>query len=495
MSRPNLLLFTPDQLRADAVGCFGNPAAHTPNVDSLAARGARFDSAWSQHSACAPSRVSFMTGWYPHVAGHRTLDNLLAPEEPNLLRLLGNAGYNVALPGHRGDVFAPGVTEASTDFCGFLDTPQVGFADLRVAHGPDHPLTRGFYLGRQGEAPRVDVDEATTRTAIRWLEEGLDDRPWAMWVPLFAPHPPFMVEDPWFSMHDRAGVPLPIPAEAGVGKPAFMEEYRRRYGWQDLAEEHLREITATYYGMVSRVDDQLGRILAAVDRVGTGDDTVVVFFTDHGEYLGDHGLVEKWPSGLDPALMRNPLVVAGPGVAEGSVVAGEVELVDLLATCLELAEEEASHSHFGRSLTGLLADPASPHRDAAFCEGGFNPADEHLFEEAGWLYRHKGEIQHEMPHLVGKAVCVRTSSWSFVYRVEEGDELYDRVADPSEVVNLLATDRSDDQEVVDTVAGMRDRLLGWLVETGDVVGWTKDPRFPEIRSGWRHEAQVLGSPF
>jgi|TARA_B100000953_G_scaffold143522_1_gene118786 arylsulfatase A-like enzyme len=485
MGRPNLLLFTPDQLRADALGCFGNPVAQTPHLDALAGRGTRFHSAWSQHSVCGPSRVSIMTGWYPHTAGHRTLDRLLKPWEPNLLRCLKDTGYDVAMPGNRGDVFAPGVTEASTDFCGNLVEPTWTWGDMRIAVDEDHPLYRGFWFGSQGDEPRLDGDEATVQTAIRWLEERADERPWAMWVPLLAPHPPFMVEEPWYSMHDRADMPAPIPVESGLGKPGFMDEYRRRYRWNDLTDGHLAEIAATYYGMVSRVDDQLGRLLAAVDRTGHGEDTVTFCFSDHGEYLGDYRLVEKWPSGLDPSLVRNPFIAAGPGVGEHKVAFGEVEMVDLLPTCLELAEAEASHTHFGRSLTGLFADPTAPHRDAAFCEGGFNPADEPLLEVAGWIYRHKSEIQHDLPHLVGKAECVRTPEWTYVYRHEEGDELYDRSADPAETTSLLATDRAGGDDVVAVVAELRARLLAWMVETSDAFPWEADPRFPEIAHGWR----------
>src|SRR5690606_17505604 len=122
------------------------------------------------------------------------------------------------------------------------------------------------------------------------------------------------------------------------------------------------ELAATYHGMVSRVDDQLGRVLRAVDATGATDRTVTAFFTDHGEYLGDYGLVEKWPSGLHDCLLRNPLVLAGPGVPEGEEQDAPAELVDVFATLLELAGVEPAHTHFGRSL--LTADP----RDAAFSE-------------------------------------------------------------------------------------------------------------------------------
>ena len=133
---------------------------------------------------------------------------------------------------------------------------------------------------------------------------------------------------------------------------------------------------------------------------GYADNTYTFCFSDHGEYLGDHGLVEKWPSGLDPCLVRNPFIVTGPKIAEDEVSHSGVEMIDLLPTCLEIAETEASHTHFGKSLIPVLNDPLIEHRDAVFCEGGFNPEDNHLFEVAGWIYKHKSEIQHEMPEPV-----------------------------------------------------------------------------------------------
>ena len=205
--RPNILVFMPDQLRADAVGAFGSPVARTPYIDALAARGVRFDNAWTQHPVCGPSRVSFMTGWYPHVAGHRTLDHLLTAAEPNLLRTLRHAGYRVCMPGHRGDVFAPGVTEDSTDFCGFLVQPDLGPLltpppeSLRAS-----PLGRAFYRGSAGPERVVDFDEATTLTAIEWLDKEAAQRPWAMWVPLIFPHVPFTVEEPWWTLARTAAV-------------------------------------------------------------------------------------------------------------------------------------------------------------------------------------------------------------------------------------------------------------------------------------------------
>jgi arylsulfatase A-like enzyme len=469
-SRPNLLVFMTDQQRADSVGAFGNPAVQTPHLDALAARGTRFADAYSQHSACAQSRVSMMTGWYPHVAGHRTLDHLLQPWEPNILATLKESGYHVAWVGVRGDTFAPGVTAQATDFFGYLEPPSV--AALAAAHKemfpPDHPLRHAHYRGRL-EPDGPGPDEAAIRTAIQLVENGLPE-PFLLLVTLFAPHPPFAVEEPWYSRHDRRDMPEPGPS--GSGKPGFMAALRERNHLERLTVDDWVELVATYYGMVSQLDDQLGRVVAAVDRAGLAERTVTLFHTDHGEYLGDFGLVEKWPSGLDDCLLRNPLIVAGPGVAEGEVHHGLVEMIDIPATLAELAGVELEHAQFGRSLVPVLRDPSKPHRTVAFSEGGFR-IDEELQNElpAAYPYDLKTELLHDRPELVGRATAVRTDRWTYVYRSSEADELYDRVDDPGETTNVA--ERSDHAAVV---TELRDQLVRWLVETSDVIPRQRDPR-------------------
>ncbi len=483
MSQPNFVFFMPDQLRADALGCFGSPVAKTPNIDALAARGVRFDDAWAQHPVCGPSRVSLLTGWYPHVAGHRTLDNLIEDHEPNLFKTLRASGYDVMIAGDRGDVFAPDVTETSSDMCGFLEPPD-RTASMERWTSPfpeDHRMHRAMYFGETGTAESVDFDEATVRTAERWLHDHApDDQPWAMWVPLIFPHPPFTVEEPWFSLHDRADMPAPIGLADTVGKAGFMEAYRDIYGWGDLTADDFREIAATYHGMVSRVDDQLGRVVAAIDEIGAAGDTIVVFLTDHGEYLGDFGLVEKWPSGLDPCILRNPLIMAGADLPAGRVVDRPVELIDLLPTVCDLAGAEVEHTHFGRSLLPAIADPAVMHRDFACSEGGFRVSDQHLFELSTYIYEPKSRLQREQPALVGTALALRTPTHTYVHRRYEPDEFYDRLADPNETCNLIG--RADD---VDLQRELRDLLFGWLADTSDVIPWQANPRRPKIVHGPR----------
>jgi arylsulfatase A-like enzyme len=287
---------------------------------------------------------------------------------------------------------------------------------------------------------------------------------------LFAPHPPFGVAEPWYSLHDRADMPLPGPV--GTGKPQFMAALRQRAGLDGLESDDWAEIAATYYGMVSRLDDQLGRVIAALRSSGQEDRTLVCFFTDHGEYLGDFGLTEKWPSGLDDCLLRNPLVIAGPGVTEGHVFEGLTEMVDLLPTLCELAETEVGHVQFGRSFVPVLTGQTATHRDAAFSEGGFRIDEEPQNEPlAGYPYEVKTSLLHDEPERVGRAAAIRTDEWRFIHRMYESDELYDRGRDPGELTNVI--DQPANSAIV---TGLRSRLLAWLMETSDVIPAVRHPR-------------------
>jgi arylsulfatase A-like enzyme len=476
--RPNVAIVMPDQLRADAVGVFDPGGAHTPNIDALAARGTRFTQAFSQHSVCGPSRASIFSGWYPHVAGHRTLDHLLKPWEPNLLRLFKDAGYHVAWAGMRGDTFAPGVTKESTSFAGFLERPRHRGWPSPPMPSPALEKANCWYSGqrlpRDGEEDFVDFDEATVRTAEQLLREGMPE-PWLLFVALVFPHPPFAVEDPWFAAHDRAKVSPPVKADLS-DKPAFMRAMRDAYRLDLLSDDDWVELKATYYGMTARVDDQLRRITEAVGRTGASDRTAWAFFTDHGEFLGDYGLVEKWPSGLNDCLVRNPFVLSVPKGSGNQVCDELVEMVDLLPTLASLCEVPLAHSHFGRDLLPLLDDPTptSPHRHFAFSEGGHRNDEPHTLEDVSVPpYAAKAGLQQADPKVVGKAIALRSKEWTYVHRLYEGEELYDRTADPHETVNLSGRAEVDDLERT-----FRNEVGDWLMATADVVPWNADPRFP-----------------
>ena len=468
MRPPNFIFLIPDQLRSDALGCFGNVVAETPHVDAMAERGTRFTEAYVQHPVCSPSRASFLTGWYPHVRGHRTLTHLLRADEPNLLRILKEAGYHVIWAGARGDTFAPGVTELSVHEYGFAEAPNyVSYFDV-----PHDLWGRLFYVG-EVERGKIDFDEAVTRTAEKRLAS-LPSEPWVLFVPFLAPHCPFAVEEPWFSMYDRNRIPDPLPRGSGA-EARFKESIRRRCGLEAVTSEMWREVIAVYYGMVSRLDSQIGRILEALEQSGQVEQTVTFFFADHGEYLGDFGLIEKWPSGMDRCITADPLILSGGGLPAGQRCSSMVELIDILPTVLDLAGVSAPHRHFGRSLVPLIENPGREHRRYAFTEGGFSDWEESQLERPSFPYDLKGAIQHEEPRSVGRAVAVRDERWTYVWRLYEPPELYDRRADPAETVNVAGQ-----PEVIVVEQTMKDALLRWEVETSDVIPFDADPRMPLV---------------
>lgn len=473
MSRPNFVFFIPDQLRADAVGALGSTLVRTPNIDAYAQRATSFSQAYVQHSVCSPSRVSFWTGLYPHVRGRRTLTDLIRADEPNTLRYLKESGYYVSHLGTRGDTFAPGATEHAVHDYGFIVEPDVSL--MSRAGMPTMPpgisgLPRTFYVGRR-ETEVVDNDEAIIRSAEAWLADA-PDQPWALVLPLVAPHCPFHVSDPWYSMYDRVDMPERAQHRSGH-EPAFMQRMRDYFGLDAVTDEEWREIQAVYFGMVSRMDHHFGRVIAALDAHGLGDDTVVLFFADHGEYLGDYDLVEKWPSGVHDVLTRDPLIIGGPGLRRGAESHGLVELVDLMPTVLELAGIDPTETHFGRSLVPLLRGDTDDHREYAFTEGGFLVSEEPALERSPVPYDLKSAILHEHPEVVGRVIAVRSQQWTYVWRMYEPCELYSRIDDPYEERNV-ATEHGE------VVAQMHDVLLHWMLHTSDVMSMAQRPRFPEI---------------
>ncbi|PCD31343.1 hypothetical protein AU210_010998 [Fusarium oxysporum f. sp. radicis-cucumerinum] len=479
--RPNYIIFMPDQLRYDSLGCTTGPDSEikTPNIDAFAARGSLFTNCFTQASVCSQSRCSMFTGTYPHVSGHRSLENLIKPWEPNIFRSLKESGYHVACLAPRGDTFAPTVTELSLSEYGFLETPEFTPKFAGGGREVDESIWgRLFYRGLRDADKALDYDEAVVRSALTWLDCPPTDKPWVLFMPLIFPHCPFQVEEPYFSMYDRSKV---SSVEATVDKktgyePRYMKSIREKYGTHRATDEIWREIKATYYGMITRLDDQFGRVLTKIDELGIWKDTVTMFFTDHGEYLGDHGLIEKWPSGLSETLVHEPLIIGGAGLSEGRRIHAMTEMVDLVPTMLETSGIGESFAHNGLSWIPLLCGDAKTHKQYSFSEGGFLTSEEPILEQAPYPYDLKAGLQHEDTTLVGKAISLRDENWTYVYRLYEPAELYHRHNDPHELHNL-----AQDPEYKELADKYEKATLKWLLEGADVMPWTKDPRFPEVK--------------
>ncbi|MBD1552290.1 sulfatase-like hydrolase/transferase [Pseudomonas typographi] len=474
--RPNFVVIVADQLRVDCLPGFNDQTpVRTPHLDRLAAQGVRFGQAFTQHSVCSPSRVSFLSGRYPHVGGHRTLQYLLTEDEPNFLRTFRDNGYHVVHAGARGDTFAAGAAERSVHEHGFADPALNDLRDFfrprPGAPAPGGSLERAHYEGEK-PAGQVGFDEAVIRTAEAWLAKPHPE-PWVLYIPLVSPHPPFAVEQPWFSLYPRDAIALP---RHGSGpQPAFHAELARLHGWDRLQAQHWQELRAVYFGMVSYLDSLVGRVMASVQRHPLGGTTYTAFFSDHGEYLGDYGLVEKWPAGVEECLVRTPLIISGPGLAKGAQSDALIELIDVFPTLLDLAGVAADHPHYGRSFVGCLQDPLLEHRDAVFSEGGFREAESDLLERGGYPYDLKSQLQHDQPRSVGKVVARRDQQWTYVWRLYEPAQLFHRPSDPHEQHNLAGL-----AQYAAVERALMEKVLHWQVETADLIDPRQQERFAAV---------------
>jgi arylsulfatase A-like enzyme len=485
----NFIFFNPDELRAQSVGCYGNQIAQTPNMDRLAASGTRFDQCHVQHTVCTPSRCSFMTGWYPHVRGHRTLWNMLRPDEPNLLKYLKRAGYDVFWGG-KNDLLSPeSFAESVTDFrLGNYSTR----AGETVAHGEppyaqDDPRYYSFLYdqihgGIENLSDFRNVDGAIQVLRSPAISGAGDQKPFVMYLPLTFPHCPYHAPAPFHDLIDPAQVPALLPAGL-PGKPDYHQLIRQTRHLDLLGEAFFKKLHAVYLGMGAVTDTLLGMLLDALEETGHAEDTAIFVFADHGDWAGDYGLVEKWPSALDDCLTRVPFIVRVPGqdLARGHVVNEPVEMFDLMGTVLDLAGIEAEHTHFARSLVPQLHGAAGDPDRAAFSEGGYDPHEAHAFEgraqtaelfrNSAHIYYPKGRLQQDVPTSVCRVTSIRTQTHRLVRRPLGVSELYDLRSDPGECQNLHGSpEHAAIQHQLET------RLLDWYVHTSDVVPVEEHPR-------------------
>lgn len=498
MKRPHILLFNPDQWRGDVLGHVGNPAAVTPNLDRLVeTEGVSFSNAFCQNPVCTPSRCSFMTGWYPHVRGHRTMHYMLHPEhvEPNLLKILKENGYfvfwagkNDLVPGQDGneaycDVkFEP----SAADYKRWGLTPREGphSGKMEWRGEPDGDNYYSFYKGRLdkgGDKVYADSDWAQVLGTIDFIRSYDDEKPLFVFLTLEYPHPPYCVEEPWYSMIDRSRLPARIPAPKDwSGKPSLLKGIFERQNLQGWTEERWTELRAVYYGMCARLDHQFGLVMDALKETGLYDDTAVFLFSDHGDFAGDYGLVEKTQNTFEDCLTRVPFIVKPPKSVpvKPRLCDALVELVDFPATIYELTGVKPDYSHFSRSLLPLISAETNDHRDAVFCEGGRLYGEEHAMEKESeqtpeglyWPRVGLQEVDDEPYH--GKAAMCRTRDFKYVRRLYEHDELYDLRKDPGETRNVV-----DDPAYAAILAQLRERMLEWYMETCDVVPFQTDRRW------------------
>ena len=203
------------------------------------------------------------------------------------------------------------------------------------------------------DAVYYDNDWAMVDGAVDLIRNAPPDQPLCIYLPLSYPHPPYGVEEPWYSSIDRDAIPERVSTPDWAKKPSLVAGIYERQGLQGWSEERFNELRAVYYGMCARVDAQFGMVVDALKENGIYDDSAIFFFSDHGDFTGDYGLVEKTQNTFEDCLTRVPLVVKPPAAVsiEPGIREQLVELIDFSATAFEWAGIEPDYDHFGRSLS------------------------------------------------------------------------------------------------------------------------------------------------
>ncbi len=494
--QPNIIYFVADQLRADALHHLGNEASQTPNLDALASEGISYANAYCQNPVCVPSRCSFLTGLYPHTTGHRTIHYLQNEEEPNLMKTMKEQGYEVVWAG-RNDVVA-----ANHSFEAYCDVYFNGIdrenhrADRSKKQPAKHPSTPNLspsikdtsvpgyyshYLGKLSETQAHQANWAGNDWAILdavfdYLDHRQSDRPLFLYISLLFPHPPYGCEDPWYSQIDRSLIAEPRPSALELDKPSMLKGIAEKQQLNEWGKENLRELRAVYLAMVSRFDYQFGLLRRKLIDRGLYDSSNIFVFSDHGDYTGDYQIVEKVQNCFEDPVSRVPLLIkpaAGMPVTP-RISQALVELTDLTATVEELTGIQSDYVHFGKSLVPTFAQEQE-HHDAVFCEGGRIHGEIWAMERghnADSPYWPRLSTQESEGPEHTKAVMIRKGQFKYIKRLYERDELYDLKLDPLELVN-----RIDDPDYAGIVSSLKERMLDWMIETGDIVPNRKDPRY------------------
>ena len=478
--RPNILWICTDSQRWDTLGCYGNQFVQTPHLDALAERGVVFERCFAQSPVCTPSRACFLTGRYPRTTRVRQNGQVMPRDEILVTRLLADAGYTCGLSGklHISACYPepylagePRIDDGYTEFH-WSHHPADSWPTNEYIHWlrekgvtfetPPHPDSPYVKIGMPAEHHQTTW---CVQQAVNFIEGAAAfDRPWLFSVNVFDPHDNF---DPPAEYLERylnrlPEIPLPDYAPGELDdKPLFQRSDHqgayndpRNYPFPRMSDQDHRLVRAAYWAMVDLIDAQVGRLIDTLEHTGQRENTIVIFTSDHGEMLGDHGIYLKGPYFYDPAV-RVPLIVSCPAlIPPGRRSAALVELVDLAPTLLDATGLPDQQRIQGQSLWPALAGGGdlSHHRDDVYCE------------------YYNALACHQNPPAY--ATMLRTERHKLVAMHGLGTgELYDLERDPAETHNLWSAPAHQDTRLT---------LLGRLC---DRMAWTADPQ-PARTAEW-----------
>lgn len=405
----NVVMLVSDEHNPRYSATYGHDVVRTPAMDRLAERGVVYENAYCPAPLCVPSRTSFMTGRHAHEVQAYNNAKMIERRHPSYGGVLADQGVHSLYVGGGSNLYR--------------DPEQLGFAELievqrtgrklgTVAIQAERPSTAPPRTTTE-HGPEPDLyapDRGHVDAAIDWIERHAHSigRPWTMTIGINPPHPPYSTEPAYWDLYDGAG---DLPAH-GIEEESAQHPYAcdlRDHGRWDFSEALVRELRQGYYGAVSFVDDQLGRLLDVVEEQGLVEDTVVCYTTDHGEMLGKFGLWGK--CSLYEDSVRVPIIAAGPGFERGQRVRTPVSLLDLQASLFHAVGADRPPDWRGQALQTLPVD--DPERVVIASYHGHN--------------------------VRGGGFMVRRGDWKLLHHSAAPHQLFNLREDPEELTNLFAT--------------------------------------------------------
>ncbi|MBT3604698.1 MAG: sulfatase-like hydrolase/transferase [Candidatus Latescibacteria bacterium] len=482
MDKPNVLVMMCDQMKATASHLYGNTFCETPSMERLANEGVLFQHAITPHPLCGPARTSLWTSQFPHSHGGRRNQTLMPPDAVHAFKQWKSEGFHCGLIGKNHcfeteddlalfetwcEMGHAGVTESMFEELKGLDWVQPHDA-IREAHKTRKNLphkTPRFAYGAT-DAPLECYSSGLLAAQTERFLEVHQDEPFALWLSFPDPHEPWEAPREYYDQFTPDKIDMPPWRDGEFTDGTTPERNRVLYemmGMEEDTEEDIQGVMAAYYGATRFLDDSIGKVLDALERLDLRKNTIVVFCSDHGDMMGEHRMQCKGGVFYD-CLTRVPLIVSWPGqISEGIVDESMVNLIDVVPTLRELQGLDVSRSMHGQGLPSVT--DAAP-RDAAFSEYGAGGPTYHLSDlealEKPYGRRALMSSLHAR-EAEGRRKMVRTKDWKYVHDpMGDKDELYDLVNDPWELYNVV-----EDLAHSEILADLRLKLADWSIQTED----------------------------
>lgn len=426
------------------MGCMGHPLVRTPHLDALAAQGTLFENAYTPSPMCVPARAAVACGDFVHRLGYWDSATPYDGQVSSWMKQIRDVGVDVTSIGKLHFRSGEDDNGFTNEILPMHVVGGVGWAVGLLRDDPP-PYDSASELAEDvgiGPSTYTDYDLSITEAAERWLaEKKASDAPWTGFVSLVSPHYPLTCPQAFYDLYDPALIDLPVGyAENRVPDHSELKNVARFFDYDRYFDvRRMREAKAAYYGLVSFMDDCVGRVLRALSESGQADETLVIYVSDHGDMLGDHGFWTKQV--MYEASAGVPMIAAGPGIPKGKRMRTGTSLLDLSATALDVAGVSARDTDRpGRSLTGIAQAPDDMNRT--------------IFSE-----------YHDGGSTTG-TFMVRWDRWKFVYFVGHPPQLFDLETDPHEQRDLCVPNMSD--PIVESARAEGERRLRDICDPEEV---------------------------